>query len=460
MLEHRKSSEEVMLLKVVTGSSKSLLARVARLKGRLSVLEGLQTRRTRVCGKKAFGKALSPQESVDRIVDDVRARGNAAVCEWTAKLDGVEVAPRGLRVSAKEIEAAGRECPRDLLRAMKRSIANVKRYQRHFAPQQKPTLAAGGRRLQQRVAPLARVGVYVPGGEAAYPSTVVMTALVAKVAGVREVALATPPGRDGTISPSVLAAAGLIGVDEVYRVGGAQAIAALAFGTKTIRPVDKIVGPGNIFVNLAKRKVFGVVDIDMFAGPSEVLILADSSAKPSYLAADLAAQAEHAPGVAVLVSTSRAVIAGVRKELARMLETLSRADAIGESLEEFTVAMLASSRDEMIEIANALAPEHLEIHMKDARVVSRAVRNAGAIFLGAGTPTALGDYIAGPSHTLPTGGTARFFSGLSAHDFVRRTSVTEYSERALREEGRATIDFAEAEGLTAHARSIEIRMDG
>ena len=448
------------MLKIVTGSPKRLLACVARLKDRLSVLEGLQTRRSRARGKRAFGKTLSPRESVDIIVDDVRARGDAALSDWTAKLDGVTIAPGGFRVSAKEITAAKNGCPRDLLRAMRRSIANITRYQRHFAPTQQRALVAGGRRLDQRIIPLARVGVYVPGGEAAYPSTVLMTALVAKLAGVREIALATPPRRDGSVSPAVLAAASLVGLDEIYRAGGAQAVAALAYGSRSIRPVDKIVGPGNIFVNLAKRKIFGAVDIDMFAGPSEVLVLADSFAKPVLIAADLAAQAEHAPGVAVLVSTSNRVVERVRAELTKLLATLSRADEIRESLSEFTVALVASSPAQMIDIANTLAPEHLEIHMRKARAVSREIRNAGAIFLGADTPTALGDYIAGPSHTLPTGGTARFFSGLSVHDFVRRMSVTEYSRQALRSDGKATIDFARAEGLTAHARSVEMRLEG
>lgn len=448
------------MLKIVTGSPKRLLACVARLKERLSVLEGIETRRSRARGKKAFGKAMSPQQSVDTIVDDVRARGDAALADWTAKLDAVTIPPGRCRVSEKEIAAAKDACPRNLLRAMRRSIANIKRYQKHFAPVQRKVLVADGRRLEQRIVPLSRVGVYVPGGEAAYPSTVLMTALVAKIARVREVALVTPPRRDGSVSPAVLAAASLVGLDEVHRVGGAQAIAALAYGTRSIRPVDKIVGPGNIFVNLAKRKVFGTVDIDMFAGPSEVLILADASAKPAHIAADLAAQAEHAPGVSVLVSTSMKMVERVRAQLANLLGTLSRADEIRESLSAFTVALVASSRDEMINIANALAPEHLEIHMKRARALSREIRNAGAIFLGDDSPTALGDYIAGPSHTLPTGGTARFFSGLSVHDFVRRMSVTEYSGRALRDEGAAVIDFARAEGLTAHARSVEIRLEG
>ena len=448
------------MLRIVAGSQKKLVTEVERLKERLGVLEGIQTRRSRERSRTLFGKVLTPGEIVARIVDDVRARGDAAVCDWTEKLDGVRLSPRKLRVSDNELKWSKRPCSRALLRAMRHAIANIRRYQRHFAPVQTPALSQGGRRLEQRVIPLRRVGVYVPGGEAAYPSSLLMAALPAKIAGVPEVAIATPPGPDGTVSPSVLAAAWLIGVNEVYRIGGAQAVGALAWGTDTIPRVDKVVGPGNIFVNLAKRKVFGVVDIDMFAGPSEVLILADSAARPSYIAADLAAQAEHAPGVAVFVTTSKKLVEGVNKSLERLLGKLSRADEIADSVEAFSIALVAASTDEMIDIANRLAPEHIEIHMKNARKVGKRIRNAGAVFLGSDTPTALGDYVAGPSHTLPTGGTPRFFSGLSAHDFVRRMSVIEYTDRALRAEGLAARDFAEAEGLTAHALSVKMRMDG
>ncbi|MFH0962835.1 MAG: histidinol dehydrogenase [Planctomycetota bacterium] len=447
------------MLRIIQGNRKKLLAEVRALKERLSVLEGIQMKKSRERGRRLFGRRVPAREIVRRIVDDVRRRGDEALAAYTRRLDGVDLEDVGLRVGADEIRRARNRCPRELMRALAAAKKRIEEYQRHFAPEEKPALRAEGRILAQKLLALARVGVYVPGGEAAYPSTVLMTVVPARVAGVKEIALATPPRRDGTVHEAVLAAAALAGVKEIYRMGGAQAIAALAYGTRTVPRVDKITGPGNIFVALAKREVFGVVDVDLLAGPSEVLLLADAGANAEFLAADLAAQAEHAPGVGVLAATSAGVVLRTRRALAKMMSGLSRSQAIREALSEFSVAFVVRSLEELVDLANELAAEHVEVHTKRAGELARSIRNAGAVFVGEGTPTALGDYIAGPSHTLPTGGTSRFFSGLSAHDFVRRMSVVRYVRRGLLLDGPAARALAAAEGLSAHELSLRLRVE-
>ena len=314
-------------------------------------------------------------------------------------------------------------------------------------------------RIEVKYNAIENIGIYVPGGSASYPSSVLMNAVPAKVAGVEKIVVVTPPGRDGTISAERLVACGEADVDEVYMIGGVHAIAALTFGTKTVPKVDKIVGPGNQFVTLAKREAYGHVGIDMLAGPSEVLIIADESANHAYVASDLLSQAEHAPGISILVTNSEVVANGVIQEISRQIETSSRKDMIRESLDKFGFIILTKDMNEAVDISNTLAPEHLLVIVKNEDEVLSGLKHAGAIFAGPFTPVAVGDYFAGPSHVLPTGGTARFFSGLSVNDFLKRTSIISYSEEVLRAAADDIITIAESEGLHAHADSVRIRVN-
>ena len=404
------------------------------------------------------GAAGETEAAVRGILNDVRTRGDVAVCEWTGKFDRAEVRPQDLRVPQKTIEAAHKSMPREFIRTITRIRDAVRAFQRHILHRERKALARKGRTLRQLYRPMARVGVYVPGGKAFYPSTVLMTAVPALVAGVPEVAVACPPTAGGDVHPGVLAVCRVAGVKEVYRMGGVQAIAALAYGTKAVRPVEKIVGPGNLYVQLAKKMVFGTVGIDSFAGPSEVIVLADASADACLITADMLSQAEHDPGSAILLTPSARLADAVVAEVERQVAGLSRAAATRVALEKYSAVVVVADMKAAIEQANLFAPEHLEIQTKAPEAVLRKIRNAGAVFLGRWTPVAVGDYVAGPSHTLPTGGTARWASGLTANDFLRSMSVTEYNSKALAADAGDIFRMAEAEGLTAHAMSVLKRL--
>ena len=408
-----------------------------------------------ISGGGATGKA---EAAVRRILDDVRARGDAAVCEWTSKFDRTEVRPQDLRGSEKDIQAACKSMPREFIATITRIRDAVRKFQRHILLGDSKALKRGGRTLRLLRRPMDRVGVYVPGGKAFYPSTVLMTAVPALAAGVPEVAVACPPTAGGDVHPGVLAVCRVAGVKEVYRMGGVQAIAALAYGTKAVRPVEKIVGPGNLYVQLAKKMVFGTVGIDSFAGPSEVIVLADASADARLIAADLLSQAEHDPGSAILLTPSAKLADAVIAETERQVAGLSRAAATRAALKKYSAVIVVADMKAAIEQTNLFAPEHLEIQTKSPEAVLRKIRNAGAVFLGRWTPVAVGDYVAGPSHTLPTGGTARWASGLTANDFLRSMSVTEYDSSALAADAVDLFRMAEIEGLTAHAMSVLKRL--
>ncbi len=392
---------------------------------------------------------------VKGIIADVQRRGDAAVAELTARFD--KATPTSLAVPKEMIAAARQGADAGFLGLIGRVAGNIRQYQESILHKAPPALQRGGRQLGVRYTPVDRVGVYVPGGKAFYPSSVLMTVVPAQVAGVREIAIASPPTANGDVNPMVLALAAELGITEVYRMGGAQAIAALALGTATVAPVDMIAGPGNAFVAEAKKQLFGRVGIDSIAGPSEVLIIADDSARADWLAADLLAQAEHNPGSAVLVTTSAPLAAAVAKELDRQVATLERAQATRMAMEENSCIIITCDLSQAAAVANDFATEHLQIITRNDDAVLKQIRHAGAIFLGACTPVPLGDYYAGPSHVLPTGGTARFFSPVSCNLFLKASSVVRYDAASLAADAADVIDFARREGLTAHARAIEIR---
>jgi histidinol dehydrogenase len=405
--------------------------------------------------------AVDPEvkRRVASILAAVRERGDAALLEFTERYDGVSLSARELAVSPAEFQAALDRLAPPTVRALRYAAERIEHFHRACLPRSWSMRDASGSRLGQEVRPLRRVGVYVPGGRAAYPSTVLMAAVPARVAGVREIVLVSPPGRDGSIDPVVLAAARIAGVTEAYRVGGAQAIAALTYGTDTIRRVDKIVGPGNIYVALAKGQVFGDVGIDMIAGPSEVLVVADETADASFVAADLLAQAEHDPMArSVLLTPSARIVEDVAAEVERQLERLPRREIARSALDANGALVLTASLDEAIDLTNELAPEHLELFVADPDAVLARVENAGAVFLGRFTPEVVGDYVAGPNHVLPTAGTARFRSALGTEDFVKRLSVIEYSVGGLREAGPHVAELSRVEGLEAHGEAAAIRI--
>jgi histidinol dehydrogenase len=398
------------------------------------------------------------REAVAGILCQVAARGDAALIEYTARFDRLELGgPSELRIGPDQLEAAAERLDPELLRALRRAAENIRVFHEKQIDRGFLELAPDGTLLGQRVLPLRRVGVYVPGGLAAYPSSVLMNAVPARVAGVAEIAMVTPtPG--GEVVPAVLAAAHIAGITEVYRVGGAQAVAALAYGTDTISRVDKIVGPGSRWVAEAKRQVFGWVDIDMVAGPSEILVIADSSADPRHVAADLIGQAEHDPdAIAWLVTDAPEVADAVPGELERLLERNPRASIAREALRANGLILVVPTLAAAVEAANLRAPEHLELLVREPLALVGAIRNAGAIFLGAHSPEPVGDYIAGPNHVLPTGGTARWASPLGTYDFVKRTSLIGYSPERLRADAEAVIRLAESEGLYGHAEAVRVR---
>lgn len=416
------------------------------------VLEHLTSR-----GAKDYAPYLG---AVEDILNAVKERGDEALFELTKKFDRFALDKDSLRVGKDEIEDACRKTGEELMRVIRTSADNIRRFHEKQLRESWMDMSSPGIILGQRMTPLSSAGVYVPGGKAAYPSSVLMNVIPAKVAGVKRIVMVTPPGNDGSISPHVLAAAAVCGVDEIYRIGGAQAIGALAFGTESISRVDKITGPGNIYVALAKRSVFGYVGLDSIAGPSEITVLADDTAEPSFVAADLISQAEHDEmASSVLVTTSRALAEKVAEELERQTAYLSRKEIIKKSLDNFGLLLVADSLENAVDAVDAIAPEHLEIQMKDPFETMTMVHNAGAIFLGAYSSEPLGDYYAGPNHILPTSGTARFFSPLTVDDFMKKSSVIYYSRQALSKVHEDIEAFADAEGLTGHANSVRIRFD-
>jgi histidinol dehydrogenase len=399
------------------------------------------------------------EQTVRGIIADVRANGDRALIDLTKTFDRVDLKQLGLRISADEIAKAAAACDRTALDALTLARDRIEAYHRRQMPKDDRFIDPLGVELGHRWTAIEAVGLYVPGGTAAYPSSVLMNAVPAKVAGVPRVVMVVP-SPNGMLNPSVLAAASLGGVDEIYRIGGAQAVAALAYGTATIKPVAKIVGPGNAYVAAAKRLVFGIVGIDMIAGPSEVLILADKSANPDWIAADLLAQAEHdAAAQSILITDDAGLADAVEKTVASQLATLPRSSVAGASWRDFGAIMLVRDLDDAIPLVDALAPEHLEIETADPERLAAKVRNAGAIFLGAHTPEAIGDYVAGSNHVLPTARSARFSSGLGVLDFMKRTSILKCGPDQLAALGPAAIALGKAEGLDAHARSVAIRMN-
>jgi histidinol dehydrogenase len=403
--------------------------------------------------------AQDVEEAVRRIVADVAARGDTALFELTARFDRIDLAKAGLRVSATEISSAEKSCEAEALAALKLARDRIEAYHLRQLPKEERFTDALGVEMGAKWTAVEAVGLYVPGGTAAYPSSVLMNAVPAKVAGVPRLAMVVP-APEGKINPLVLAAAKLAGVDEIYRVGGAQAVAALAYGTETIAPVVMIVGPGNAYVAAAKRLVFGKVGIDMIAGPSEVLILADKTGNADWIAADLLAQAEHdASAQPILITDDVALVAQVEKAIASQLKTLPRAEVAGAAWSNFGAILVVPSLAGAIDLVDQLAPEHLEIISADAEQLVRRIRNAGAIFIGAHTPEAIGDYIAGSNHVLPTARSARFSSGLGVLDFMKRTSLLKCGPEQLRALGPAAIALGRAEGLEAHARSVAMRLN-
>lgn len=401
------------------------------------------------------------EQGVQEILAHVKAEKDQAVFEYTKKFDHAEINADNIKVTEEEIEEAYKAVDPKLVEIIRKALGNIRTYhekQRQYSWfDSKPD----GTILGQKVTALHRVGVYVPGGKAVYPSSVLMNIVPAKVAGVDEIVMVTPPGKDGKVTPNTLVAAHEAGADVIYKVGGAQAIAALAYGTESIPKVDKIVGPGNIYVALAKKAVYGYVSIDAIAGPSEILVIADETANPRFVAADLLSQAEHDElASAILVTTSEELAQKVSDEVDGFLKELSRSEIIQKSLDNYGYILVADTMDDVIDIANEIASEHLEIQTKNPYDVMTKVRNAGAIFIGEYASEPLGDYFAGPNHVLPTNGTAKFFSPLSVDDFIKKSSIIGYSEEALREIHKDIEAFAEAEQLTAHANSIKVRFEG
>lgn len=403
-----------------------------------------------------FGEDLAPAAAVDRIIRDVRDRGDAALYEWTRRIDGVAL--DRLTVDLDEIKSAPASLPPDLWNALQLAAERIRAFHALQPVNSWMTETLGGR-LGQRLTPLRRVGVYVPGGTAPLPSSLLMSAIPAQVAGVAEIVVATPPGRDGRVPAVILAAAAAAGIDTIITLGGAQAVAALAFGTESIPRVDKIVGPGNLFVTLAKRQVFGIVGIDGLNGPTETIVIADETANPAWVAADLLAQAEHDTlATAILLTPSRLLAESVCIEIARQVEFLSRNEVILTSFAERGGIVVTRDLDEAAELADEFAPEHLCIATSEPQALSNAIRNAGGLFLGERSFEVLGDYIAGPSHTMPTGGTARFASPLNVLDFLRITSIIDLDEPAVTALAPVAGTLARAEGLTAHAGAADMRV--
>lgn len=400
------------------------------------------------------------EQTVSEIVNNVKENGDKAVFEYTEKFDHFALNSGNIRVTEEEIKEAYKEIPEDLIEVYRHSVANIRTFHEKQLRQSFIETRPDGSILGQRITPIEKAGVYVPGGKAAYPSSVLMNVVPAKVAGVPKIVMTTPCNKEGKVNAGTLVAADIAGVDEIYKVGGAQAIAALAFGTESIPKVDKITGPGNIFVALAKKAVYGHVSIDSVAGPSEILVLADETANPRYVAADLLSQAEHDElASAILITTSRELAEKVSKEVDGFTETLERREIILKSLSNYGYILVAENMEDAIAAANDIASEHLEILTKNPYETMTKIKNAGAIFMGEYSSEPLGDYFAGPNHILPTNGTARFFSPLSVDDFIKKTSLISFSKDALEKVHTEIEAFAKSEGLTAHANSIKVRFE-
>jgi histidinol dehydrogenase len=448
----------------ITTSQPDASAQIAQLRAKLAPASGdVVSEAGRQKTMEVFGEPLTPVEVVTRICGDVRERGLEAVLDYTAKLDGVRLDRETIKVSAAELSEAHAEAEEDFLACVRRIRENVLRFQSAILHEDKTVELSHGGWLRQRYLPIARAGLCVPGGAAAYPSTVLMTAVPAQAAGVKELAVVAPPTPFGSYNHDLLATCHELGITEVYRLGGAQGVAALAYGVKDggewlVKPVDKIVGPGNLFVALAKKHVYGDVGIDSIAGPSEVIVVADETTEPEYVAADLLAQAEHSPGSSVLITWHAPLVDAVEKALEQQLAELSRSDLARRALDDFGALIVVGDRAEAAELCDTLATEHLHIACSDAAGFLSHVRCAGAVFLGPYSPVAVGDYIAGPSHVLPTGATARFANGLSSNDFLRSNSVICYTEENLREVAADVDLLANKEGLTAHAGSVTRRV--
>lgn len=399
------------------------------------------------------------QSVVDGILADIKANGDKALFEYTKKFDKFDITAETLVVTQAEIDEAYSLVDSELVEVIKKSAKRIEAFHQKQKINSWLEPERNGEMLGQLIRPLERVGVYVPGGKAAYPSSVLMNIIPAKVAGVSEISMTTPANSQGKVNPTTIVAAHIAGVDKIYKVGGAQAIASLAFGTESVKKVDKIVGPGNIYVALAKRSVYGYVNIDSVAGPSEILILADESANAEYVAADLLSQAEHDElASAVLITTSEELANKVKSEVEKQTAVLERKEIIEKSLNNYGAIILVSDFDEACALSNAIAPEHMEVCTTQPFALLPKIQNAGAIFLGHYTPEPLGDYMAGPNHVLPTGGTARFFSPLSIDDYIKKSSIISFSKEALQQLGSDVIKFANSEGLTAHANSVRVRM--
>ncbi len=400
------------------------------------------------------------EKTVADIIENIKAGGDKALFEYTLKFDKFELTKSNIKVTQEEIKEAYSLLDKDYIEVIRKAKANIEDFHKKQVRQTFITTKPDGSILGQRITPIASAGTYVPGGKAAYPSSVLMNIVPAKVAGVEKIVMVTPPGKDGKINPGTLVAADIAGVDEIYKVGGAQAIAALAFGTESVPKVDKITGPGNIFVALAKKAVYGNVGIDSIAGPSEIVVLADETPNPRYVAADLLSQAEHDElASAILVTTSEELALKVSDEVDGFLKVLERAEIIKKSLDNFGYILVADTMDEAIDAVNDIAGEHLEILTKNPFDTMTKVKNAGAMFLGEYSSEPLGDYFAGPNHILPTNGTSRFFSPLSVDDFIKKSSIICYSEEGLRKVHEDIELFAAKEGLTAHANSIKVRFE-
>lgn len=432
-------------------------AAMDRLRERLSPRGEVVSQQGRQRTIEIFGEPLSPAEVVRRICRDVEENGLAAVLDYSARIDRAQLTAETIRVPQAELDEAHAGADAAFLDAIRQVRENIADFQRAILRSDVRVERPGGY-LLQRYLPLDRVGICVPGGAAAYPSTVLMTAVPAQVAGVKQLAVVAPPTPFGAYNQDMLATCRELGVDEVYRLGGAQAVAALAYGLEGLPRVDKIVGPGNLFVALAKRHVYGEVDIDSIAGPSEVVVIVDGSTRADYTAYDLLAQAEHAPGASILIGWDQRVLRSAVEELARQLDRLERGHLARQSLEDFGAVILARDPDEACRLADQIAPEHLHVATENAEELVKKLRHAGAVFLGNYSPVALGDYAAGPSHVLPTSGTARFAGGLSANDFLRPSSVIHFSQKGMERLAPAIRILATKEGLTAHRASVEVRI--
>ena len=444
----------------IDARSGEFAAQLNRLREQLSPSGNVVSPRGRELTLKVFGEALAPTEVVARICNAVRSEGVSALIHYSKQLDGADLDPSQLRVSEDELRKAHANASPEFLKCIGQIRNNILGFQKSILHGSVTTQPRPGVRLDQRYVPLKRIGVCVPGGAAAYPSTVLMTVVPAQAAGVEQIAVVAPPTKFGAYNPDVLATCYELGVREVYPIGGAQAVAAMAYGVDGLPAVDKIVGPGSLFVALAKKLVYGDVDIDSIAGPSEVVVIADDSTDAAFTAADMLAQAEHSPGASLLVTWDEALIEAVNEQLKAQLTELSRGDLSLDSLNAFGAFLLVRDAEQACEITDLIAPEHLHIACRSPRELSNKIRNAGATFLGPYSPVALGDYAAGPSHVLPTGGTARWAAGLSANSFLRSGSVIEFSREALQEVSADICQLANKEGLTAHRRSVEIRLEG